>query len=210
MTPPKAPLHNNPWDVAPILDTGDPEETALFTAVGTALTAWEKLDQVQARVFGILVGSRRGAAVAAYGTIIVSSGRSEMVDTAARVVLSENIDLLNELTDLLGEIGKLIGRRNDIAHGVVSHFEEYVDGALSKDRGHFLVPASYATRKRARPEPGPEAPMTMLGKYAYTSAQVMAYAEHFNAYYLRLVRLMHRIGDYCDAKWPPPKPQLPS
>ena len=205
MSKPRGEKRPNPWDVAPLLEQGDVDAEPLFSSVGKALTAWEKLDQVQANLFGIIVGSRRGAAVAAYGLVAASSARTEMMVAAAEIVLAESPELLGEVTAILTEIGRWGARRNDIAHGVVSHYTSSWNGEPDKDHGHYLIPASYATRKRAKVRG--ESMMTR-GKYAYTAAQVMTYAGHFQDAYHRLVKLMFRVNNYCDEKWPEPPPLL--
>lgn len=201
--PPEDP---SPWDVAPLLPKGDDDPTLLWTAVGRALTAWEKLDGVQADIFGVLVGSRGGAAVAAYGTIQSTASRTEMVGVAAEVVLKLEPDFFAELKALLNLCGKLGARRNDIAHGVVSNFRASVadeNGAVSEtDHGHYLVPANYATRRRSKVEQNWGDPMMNRGAYAYTADQVVAYGNHFHETYLKAVKIMFRLLAYFESKWP--------
>lgn len=209
--PPEAP---KPWHVLPILAQGDAEAGPLYTAVGKALTQWERMDQVQANMFGILVGSRLGAATLAYGTISASSTRGGMVLAAAELVLRENAALQAETIRILQDIGELGARRNEIAHGVVSHStSSYADehGTVTRqDHGHFLMPASYAVKYRSKKKRDFGSPVTEAGKYAYTSAQVMVYATHFAEHYKRLVDLMWRIISYCDTRWPPEAFQPPA
>ncbi len=210
--PPQGP---NPWDVAPILDQGDPNPEMLWTAVGRALTGWEKLDQVQAHIFGILCGSRLGAASTAYGTIVASSTRASMVLAAAEVVLKDAPLLSATTIKMLGDIGNLGSRRNEIAHGIVSHYKssepdpDRPGGLREKDNGHFLMPPSYAVKYRTKKALAWNAPFTHRGKYAYTAAQVDEYGGQFANYYVRLVPLMFTIQEWCDKTWPPPKPAPP-
>lgn len=193
------------WALAPILPHGDHDGQDVFAAVGMALTAWEKLEQAQANVFGQLVGSRRGGAVAAYGTIVAYKGRAEMLTAAAKVVLKGdppigNASVLAELLTLIKETGELSGRRNDIAHGIVSHFKASVTGAdgvrTETDHGCYLVPASYATNKRTKRELSFNDPIMLRGTYAFTADQMLAYAGHFEARYKRMVDLIFKLMDH--------------
>lgn len=181
--PKKAKVRNppepaKPWDIAPILEQGDPDPTRLWTAVGMALTAWEKLDQVQANLFGLLVGSRMGAASEAYGTIIASASRATISKAAAEVVLKDDDALLKETLKMLREIGETSARRGEIAHGIVSHYSSTSNpgnGEIKqRDHGHFLVPPTYAVKYRSKVEYEWNAPVHHHGRYAYTAAQVEA------------------------------------
>jgi len=200
--PPQGP---NPWDVAPILPQGDPEPEPLWLAVGKALTAWEKLDQVQAQIFGVIVGSRRGGASAAYGVVVASSARSEMVAAAAAEVLQDKPEYLADVTAMVNRVGKLSGRRNDIAHGVVGHFTGTRlgknDEVIDFDDGCFLTPASYATRKRNKDREIYD-PANTIGKYAYTAAQIEEYGSAFHREYGDGVKLMFRLIAYFATGWP--------
>ena len=69
----------NPWDVMPREPRGDLSPEPIHLAVGRALSAWEVLDEVQAKMFGVLVASRAESAASAYGTIQTSRGRSDPI-----------------------------------------------------------------------------------------------------------------------------------
>lgn len=196
------PLHQNPWDVAPILDQGDPTVDDIYMMVGAALTSWELLDQAQASIFGLLVASRFQAAEAAYGTIGSFSGRSDMVIAAAELVLWFNQPLLAELKIAVNSAGKLSGRRNEIAHGVATGYSTHGPGGLV-DHGHFLGPASYATRKKSQVWGWHSGPgVWARGKYAYTASQIGEYANAFSATQRDLSALLFKIQDYCNQEWP--------
>lgn len=201
--PPEAP---KPWHPSQLQEQGDPTPEPLYTAVGAALTQWEKLECVQADLYGSLVGSRRGAAVRGFGMIAASSTRATMVIAAAEAVLSDDEELLTETVRLLKDIGELSARRNEIAHGVVSNpsgTRMLPDWTVEPfDQGHFLMPAYYAARYRNPKERDMFSPLTETGKYAYTASQVMNFAVHFAEHYSRLVTQMFKVISYCDTKWP--------
>lgn len=82
-------MTKNPWDVRePPSPLGDPDEKALFDAVGRALTAWETVEIECARLFAVFVATRRkytyyDPAVRAYGAIIGVVNRKNMLELAA-------------------------------------------------------------------------------------------------------------------------------
>jgi hypothetical protein len=201
--PPQGP---NPWDIAPLLPKGDAEATPIWTAVGKALTVWERLDGVLADIFGVMVGSRGGAATAALGIIGTSSTRAEMLNVAGAIVLQKDATLLSALKSITRRAGYLSSRRNDIAHGVVGHFVEgHTDehGAVTEvDHGHYLTPATYATRKRSNIERQMGDPMMLDHVYAYTSEQVEDYGIAFLALYREAVQLMFIVKAYVEVRWP--------
>ena len=172
---------SNPWDVRPVAAEGDDDEgVALYHAVGVALSSWEILESAVAALFAEVIGSGSRGAQAAYGTISSSPGRIDMVIAAAEEAHSDYINAaqLAELRQLLvNEVGKLSGRRNEIAHRTVTQ----VTGG--NRQGHYLMPPHYNTRKRIphRKVTTGEMPFKAL-KYAYTSKEVLEYAEHFWSY----------------------------
>jgi hypothetical protein len=186
---------SNPWDVLPREPYGDETEDALYLAVGKALTAWEELDNEQGSLFAVIVLSQDSAANAAYGSVASGPGRGSMVIAAADQIFG-NFDpvLLKEITSLVNLVGRLLGRRNDIAHGIVQGFAFY-DGRPRKGfLGYYLVPPNYNTRKRLDAEalqkrintlprvggiiPGDIMMFSHLS-YVYTAAQIDYYREQF-------------------------------
>lgn len=197
---------NNPWDVLPVMPKGDETPEALYRSVGVALTVWERLDEEQAGLFAVLTGARGSAAVAAYGTVVSPAGRAEMVGAAARSVLPDKLPLLATILTTVNEIGKLAGRRNDIAHGIVTRFQQQnapASGApVLMELGHYLVPSASNTRKKLNSgaaaalifDPDRQGPI-IISKYGYIAAQVDQYREHFSAYRLRLLDLQTKAED---------------
>jgi hypothetical protein len=181
----------NPWDVLPVEPQGDEEAVELYHAVGLALSLWEVLESAVATIYHDIVGFNSRAAMAAYCTISSSPGRIDRVLAAAEEADNTHISALQveELKQLLvNEVGKLSGRRNEIAHGTVTHVS-----APGRREGHFLMPPDYNTRKRIpyRKIQTGELPFKAI-KYAYTAAQVQQYGEHFWNY-------AERIYDVVDA-----------
>ncbi|WP_157072401.1 hypothetical protein [Brevundimonas bacteroides] len=186
------------WAVAPFLEQGDESPSIIYHAVGQALSRWEVMDDQVATLFEALIASRKRAGFMAFGTVVANSARLEMVKAAALVVLRGETGgpLYAEVEKTLDEIGKMVGRRNEIAHGVVTGFSR-TDGGETQHQGYFLIPAMYATRKNQIPKSYRfEDPAWAMTGYAYTGAQIDAYASHFNNYLWRLIDLCGRIGTH--------------
>lgn len=189
----------NPWDIVPRKPQGDSEPSALFQAVGIALTQWEHLEEVRASLFSELLFSSIGVAGAAFGTIQSSAGRAAMITAAAKVALHGN-SLLPRLNSLMNEVEKLAGRRNDIAHGVVREHGAIDAKGNRKTFGCYLTPAAYNTLKRrdftkVDQEDLISGGMLNLAKYCYTAEQVHQYINHFADYKKRLVELTLEVAE---------------
>lgn len=171
----------NLYDVAPLSDKGDPEDGALYEAVGRALTQWETLEGILAEIFGLLCGAnlREGGAIRAYGVVSAFTGRKDMLDAAFEVCpLKEGAEAAT-LPALLKRAKMFSARRNEIAHGVVLGV---TDKAIF--RGYYLVPAHYNSRKRNpvfpdQPDFADAISQMIFGKYAYTANQIDGYREQF-------------------------------
>src|SRR4029079_16592390 len=59
----------------------------LYAAIGRVLTAWEILETLMAQEFKRLMGTDRPSAMRAYGSILASGSRCEMLLAAAEVEL---------------------------------------------------------------------------------------------------------------------------
>lgn len=185
--------------------TGDSDPHGLFYAVGSALSGWEKLQQRQARLFGQLVMSRRGAAEAAYGTVTTSTARKDMVLIAAHRVLAGRDDALyQEIKHAVESTDKLSARRNEIAHGVVWQFQ-----TQKRDIGYYLIPPYYNTRKSIRRN---NIQKDRSGEsidahddewlfdelsFCYTSSQINYYEDAFVEQASLVLELVHRTNDRC-------------
>jgi hypothetical protein len=183
-----------PWDVLPIEPKGDDTADEIYLAVGKALTTWERLDDTLGMIFGTIVRSEKGAASAAYGVVLSPASRAEMIVAAAEQTFSINDPLALQIVKLVNDVGRLAGRRNDIAHGVVTSFSETRleegGGKTEVEHGHYLVPANYNRRKKRSKkairdyliEHGMNFYPHLFHKYAYTSAQIYTYITHFDHY----------------------------
>jgi hypothetical protein len=173
----------NPWDVAPAPNEGDKSEDVTFAAVGRALSNWEYFEGYFSMVFSYLVGAGAEslAAIRAYGTVMASSTRQQMVQSAAEVYFRRNpsTDLENKLRELLKLAEKFTGRRNEIAHGIVQpYFFDKGEKGLEQ-RGFVLYPAYYATRRRKFAGDPIEHGDVITLTYVYSSIEIDAFGAEF-------------------------------
>lgn len=181
-----------PWDPPPIPVKGDPDIETVYAAIGTALSAWEGLEEQLANIFAALVAPDgiQLPAQRAYGSILTFRGRGELITAAAGAVffLFPNTGLRTSIKNLLDEASQFAARRNEIAHGKVVPFYVPQSGLFglpmthhARRAGYVLQPSGYATNKREL-QPGrliiEEARQTP--KYAYSSVELLALQKHFS------------------------------
>jgi hypothetical protein len=168
-----------PWDIPPNPPVGDPTETDVYAAVGHALSNWERLEHQMSNIFtGLISRAENPIARSAYGSVMVSSIRAEMLDGAAHaffatLILARNekakarfVALKAELDDIKMQHGRFLSRRNNIAHGIVSlYFPDGPDGS-----GYCLVPPLYATKHYRK---------TLVYPYAFTAKFINGFAREF-------------------------------
>lgn len=169
---------NCPWGVLPIKDVGDISADGIFRAVGIALGSWENVEDALARLYRQLLGSETEGAQRAYGTVVSFSGRRDMLMVALDEFPLCDHAPFSGFETTINEVGKFSARRNEIAHGTVFH--SVMNGV---DRGHYLCSPMYNSRKRPsyKSTEGKEnwEDLLTFGSYAYTSDQILRYAEHF-------------------------------
>ena len=73
----------NPYDIPPAEPTGSATADEVFLSVGMALTQWEMLEQELADLFGSLCDTSSMAPSLAYGAVVASSSRGDMLKAAA-------------------------------------------------------------------------------------------------------------------------------
>ncbi len=151
----------NPWDVTPWPKVGNAGHDELFLAVGKALSNWELVENAIAGLFTrVTVGSYyapTAPAIRAYSAVMSASNRIQMVRAALESWLHVWKDCPSgrNALDILKECGEWVGRRNDIAHGIV---DRVVD---APKHGWFLFPSFYNAKKR---------PLDDRPAYRYTAA----------------------------------------
>jgi hypothetical protein len=184
------PFPDDYWNRSAIRDRGDENEEQVFRAVGRALTSWEKLEEGFAWLFTTILQSPGSSAAArrVYGSITTSHGRREALRAAAEITLgSQHQTAFNQLIKNFADAS---ARRDDIAHGVVMRLstgsittQTDPDNLLASANfvGCYLSPSPYVTQRTYAFGPPPNAPIFASGKYLYTSADIDAFADKFDA-----------------------------
>lgn len=205
---PIPPIHDY-WNAPQPQDYGDKSNDTVFKSVGYALTTWEQIETALSRMFQLFTESGSDAAVRAFGAISSAAGRREALEMAAEIYASKKYTNfpVDDLRLLMSHIGKASGKRNEIAHGIVTSF--ILDG---KDHGFFLVPASYISRKNEAKtlewwnkmsSTSQENQFDVFGsKYRYTSSDI----DHFSGLFDKLLNqangfYMEQMMLYSQAKF---------
>jgi hypothetical protein len=184
----KTPKPPRPWDIPP----GPPPEAAdkdiatVYTAVGEALSAWERMEERLASLFAIFIGLQgpSTAAERAYGSVMSFHTRKGMLEEAGTVYFRKHPDA--ESQALFGELIQFAdgfcGRRNDIAHGKVMSFLR----PGSREFIFLLWPAFYNSNK---------VNWRGTAKFVYNSAMIRRFAAAFDDIQNMADRLIHRIEE---------------
>ncbi len=184
----KLPVPGEFWKRPEPKASGDESYDAILQAVGSALTAWENLENDFARLFGMLCSGSppfsSPAAQRAYGAIASNSGRRDAMVAAAEVhfnLHTHTKEAPAKFARLMAHFQQGSSRRNEIAHGYAVHYE--VDG---RDLGSFLIPPEYNSRKTSvwtlEAAKAAEAGDSFAGlrvDYRYTSGDIVGFAAKF-------------------------------
>lgn len=155
----------------------------IHASVGAALSQWETLETLVSSLYALVAGAPNSrAAQRAYGTITNVRGKCDALRAAGEVFFTEDRDepvgwaSFNELVD---NYCNAAPRRNDVAHGV----------ATQDDRGAFLVPPDYATRKIKIVAPPEKNSAKTRRIYEYSSPDIDGFTTKFRA-------LTKMVNDY--------------
>jgi hypothetical protein len=155
----------------PLTQIGDKGHDKIFSAVGNALNVWENCERGFAHIFSRLVHPNGSgfAAQRAYGEIIATASRRQMIESAAEIFFRNfpNEAAEKELKTLMDIYSTATGRRNDIAHGIAGG-DVCDDGEIYS----FLVPNTWGSKSRD---------MRLQIAYRYSSKQIEKYTEAFSA-----------------------------
>ena len=108
---------------------GDETTDPIFQSVGTLLTVWEHLETMLAIQFGDLCShdeSQNWTAVRAYGSVLASGTRCDMLLAAAEQDMAP--EGLSSFRTYISDVRKLASLRNIVAHGMTISVDE---GCLS-------------------------------------------------------------------------------
>jgi hypothetical protein len=164
---------------AELAKIGDKDANDIMLAVGNALSTWEHTERSFAHIFAKLVSPPASgfAAQRAYGTIVATAVRRQMIEAAAEVFFRNfpNPDAASELATLLEFYSTATGRRNDFAHGIVG------GDIIDEQFWRFLVPNTWGARSRR---------MNLQIDYRYSSEQIRDYEQKFRDLGLRAFRAL--------------------
>jgi hypothetical protein len=171
---------------------GEQETSAIYTAVGNALSRWEHMESGLTRLFQLLCETPGFAACRAYGTIESSYTKAGMLRAAMKAFFAnrepfdkENHDAVNALLSAYQVAQQY---RNNIAHGIAVGFF-LSDGTHS---WYFLCPPSYASKKVERIDPRE---VYLLGAaYWYKAQDIDYYAKRFEELLAETMRLIQDVN----------------
>ena len=116
-------------------DKGSASADEIYLAVGKTLSVWESVEEAFAQILCAFIHTNpMNAAARVYGSIISPGGRRDALNAAAEPFFHwHNVkpEHRAEYAALMKHFQPAIGRRNDVAHGVVISVG---------NRGHFLLP----------------------------------------------------------------------
>jgi hypothetical protein len=113
----------NPWDrPCPPKDDSIPTSTAkqLYCAIGRALAEWSNIEDELCSLFVMLYSGKHGyPAYKMYGSFPSTVSRLNALKVTAEAFYAEKPEHAAYTRALFGLTEKFLGRRNDIAHGLV-------------------------------------------------------------------------------------------
>ena len=194
-------MTKQPWEVPDPPRIGDATSDITFRAVGAALSQWEYFEGNLSLAFSFLIGSGYGnvAALRAYGSVESFRGRANMIEEAGEVYFKYEPDekLQASIKELLTRARQLSGRRNEIAHGIVSpYFETANDKNIHN--GFVLYPAYYATRKRKLPQDVPLTDVTLT--YVYSSVEIGHFGRQFDDLAIKATDILTDLARHTQGK----------
>jgi hypothetical protein len=184
----KTPRQPDPWDIpnAPTPERADEDIAAVYTAVGQALSAWERMEESLAQLFSIFIGLHSGSTAAerAYGSVTSFPSRKGMIEQAAEVYFRDHPDtegqaLFDEIIEFAGGFS---ARRNDIAHAKAMSFLRQTDGKFI----FLLWPAFYNSNK---------VNWRGTAKFVYNSAIISRFVGAFDDIAQKVRQLTRRIEE---------------
>jgi hypothetical protein len=181
----------NPWDRPPIPTTGDETADELYRAVGYALTGWEFLEIELAGLFDILIGKNLDshASHRAYGSVTIWNVRSDMLRATADAyfLAFHNPPLQKCISDAINRVNYFASRRNDIAHGIVTSYDEFmrVTNPLGGFNGWLLFPAYTSTKAMKEPFRFP--------KYAFSAEMINDFGAKFRSIRSTISELIEEV-----------------
>lgn len=151
------PKELEPWHRRPWPKRGTRGLPKLYAAIGRTLSQWERYEHELSHLFATLVtDGYPTAAERAFSAVRTFEGRSDMLRAASEAYFYgwPNDKLQNEFKDIFRDAKGFSERRNEIAHGMVDHFEPLPFPESPRYGGHrrasyALYPSSASFKTRA-------------------------------------------------------------
>jgi hypothetical protein len=164
------------WDRRPWPSQGDVNMDRLYASVGRALSQWERYEAHLALLFSAFVtGMETDIARRAYCAVRTFEGRAEMLRAAAEAYFHHvpATELKRQFKAVITAAAQYSPRRNDIAHGVLDHWQPFppmLPRELENSWALYPSAASFKGRDFVQNAPF----------YCYTSAEINYFYEKFN------------------------------
>lgn len=173
---------SNPWDRPhPLPDSAVPDSTPgeLYFAIGKALTEWSSIEHQLCMLFVCLFNGKHGyGSYKLYGALPSTAARMSALRIAAEALYAEKPEHSAYAIAVLGLVEKFIGRRNDIAHGLI---------ALRREEGKATLMEPHYNIKHSRTSSGKEC-------YEYEAHDILRCAEYFGQLDRELDHAWHLLG----------------
>lgn len=175
--------------------TGDPNEVGIFIAVGSALSAWEQMEDHLSSLFQMFCTHGQMEAEFhshlvmrhLYGMTESSSARLKMLQVTASLYFGHywEYDLVKRpCLSLFEAVSHASHRRNEIAHGRVTRVHTHKERDIVQDSGSFLTSPKYAVNRNQPFYGGKWHVDDVLGidrsKYRFRTMDIAAFTEKFN------------------------------
>lgn len=205
------------WNEPDLKIFGDQDPDKIRFAVGHALSNWEYVEEEISLLFMQLTecepNSQSYTVVRrSFGAVDISSQRRKMLAAAAQVYFDEHwTKASGTFKKLIETIARASRRRDNIAHGtVIDSIASGNSGHIVirsiqpgigfkagdvKNRGAFLVPASYNTERNFLPNEQDDDNILgfLPGIYRYTSEDILMFSEKFRTLKVAIVRYQQSI-----------------
>jgi hypothetical protein len=162
------------WDRPPFPPQGDADKKEIWTAVGTAISAWGEYESALGRLFTFFIAGDFPSPQAkrAFGGIRTFEGRRELLRGASEAFFHYQRGTPEEqvwFKAILKDASYAVERRNDLAHGIAMAFTP--EGKSEPD-GFCLMPSYYDSSKRD---------LNDIAEFAYRSASINMFASGFKS-----------------------------
>lgn len=182
---------------------GDRNPEGIYRAVGYALTKWEGVEIEMGTLFSVLTGGTEPwhyvPAVRAYGSVVSSVARAEMMKQAAEAffrhfemekgIWDETQPWKSEFQEIMKCYNGWVARRNDVAHGYVTEslHPDYSTDEQPIISTYQLFPSHVSSKKW---------PLDWEPHYKYVAKEIDNFAAAFKA-------LDSQVADYssCLEAW---------